>query len=817
MTSQLKTALIHWYELNGSLIDSRGSKPLTGKQTVPFVYLPQNEAALSATALNKTYTDASGDSTYNNVTLGATGIGDGETAASYNGATSYTQLPASNLDALWDNTEYSLSVWMKTSTIGSVGVQTALSWGASGTNRVFAGKANAANILQAFILAGGGSNSGAYAYSSTDWVHMGITLDSSRFKFFADGAKRTDQANALGAWVGALTNTWSTLGKQNVTGFLNGDNAHFVAINRALTETEMNSLAVVVPDYLGKVLTIANAATITYGSGLRGQNQANNSSGEAVNLYQSDVLSGQSTWTIQRWITFAEAVSTDRWLLAIGGNDVILRATPTGYTVTGGGVTVSLSVPPTIGSPQYVAITYDGTALGLFVNGAFASSPVTVTQSGELQVFLTDDEGSQAAQFVGIWSEALDLDDLNTLYLGQYNYAAFGFGAVVDTTKRSYGTYQLAIIDPQTQTLLTLATPQDFRSMKYERKLNDVGRFSLSFHADSKLAQYDQRLDLVVDVWRDPDGDGLRYEATYLMRYWNRSGFGGEDTYVWGGLSLEHLLARRLIDPTDDPLGAGGFSTKGASIDLVMSQYVEEQAISPATNANRSIPYLMTSGLTLFGTQSYQRLKQEDNLLKTLQKIVNKELNLIDFWIERDTTAMGLSFVFYAMKRGRDMTYTTNFPNGEIFMFDPKRGNMIDPELTVDRRKEVTRVYLGGEGIEGDRIYLVRQSSGTVDSPFNVIEGTTDVRIEDTLDEIEDTASTYLNDKRPQESLTFEPRLDLYTIPDDIDVGDQVTGRWGTIAADYRVLSITIKIDGNGEDVDMKLDQYSATYTIEDA
>src|SRR5687768_5245196 len=137
--------------------------------------------------------------------------------------------------------------------------------------------------------------------------------------------------------------------------------------------------------------------------------------------------------------------------------------------------------------------------------------------------------------------------------------------------------YQLTVIHPSTGQPLTVITGSGIDDLVYSKVLNNIGALAMTLpegHDWSSIFV----LDSLIEVARTSPLTGtLQTEETYLTRLTHRFREGDEELYVVGGLSLNHLLARRVIDPDDDPLAAGGYSTKAGPADDVMRAYAREQ------------------------------------------------------------------------------------------------------------------------------------------------------------------------------------------------------------------------------------------------
>lgn len=217
----------------------------------PIAYWPLAEPS-GSTAL-----DASGNGrngSYTNVTLGQTGIGDGRTAASFNGTTSFCNIYSASLNGAFTGGENTIAFWAKgtTDAVWSDGINRQLF-------RLFVDASNfvrfikgADNVLNASYVAGGVSNGiGGGTPGLTGWNHIAFTTSkvANQRKLFINGAQVGSTATVGGTWAGNLSSTECAIGAANVTPVevWNGVMAHAAVWSSALTPAQVASLAAVVP------------------------------------------------------------------------------------------------------------------------------------------------------------------------------------------------------------------------------------------------------------------------------------------------------------------------------------------------------------------------------------------------------------------------------------------------------------------------------------------------------------------------------------------------------------------------------------------
>lgn len=363
--------------------------------------------------------------------------------------------------------------------------------------------------------------------------------------------------------------------------------------------------------------------------------------------------------------------------------------------------------------------------------------------------------------------------------------------------------YQLTVRDPATGAVRIVLDGSAFDDCKYSRALNDVGVLAMTLPSDPGWPAI-FTLDALIDVERTSPLTGfLQTEETYLCRLTHRFREGDEERFVVGGLSLNHLLARRIVDPADDPLAAGGYSTKAGSADDILVAYANEQC-GLIASALRQFPSFTIAASNSIGTPAGRRLRYE-NLLETFQDVCNQ--SNVDFIVSRLTSN---SLRLTVLPIGSDKTRSHNYPFLPFVELNPLRGNLSDPSLLFDRKKEQNYVYALGEGPGENRILSKLEGEGIHDSPYNRIEFTTDVRTAQRGDSqtILTGARSALYDKQPKIEFTFKPTgADpgaLYRL--DWDVGDLITAAWDDQVVDLRVREVTITLDSGGETIEPRLE-----------
>lgn len=363
-----------------------------------------------------------------------------------------------------------------------------------------------------------------------------------------------------------------------------------------------------------------------------------------------------------------------------------------------------------------------------------------------------------------------------------------------------YLVHVLSNSDGSTQAIYSA---DQFYDLRYSRVLNDVGR--VAFTLPRMAGQTELfALDSFVEVYRrNPVTDEFDREDTYLSRLTHRFVENNEERYIVGGVSINHLLLRRIVDPDDDPGVAGGYSTKAGAADTVIREYALQQ-IGPDASSARRMPGLSIGTSSGVGLPVGARLRHE-NLLDALKDLgVRGEM---DFQIRRTS---GAAMEMDIQRTGVDRTQATNYPSVPFTLFTPNRGNLRNPSLKIDRQEEQNFCYALGQGQGTRRTLLKVPGEGVTDSPFNRIEFVEDVRNAAKGDSLSllTTAFAVLRENRGAIEFEFEPNESApgAVYRQDFDLGDLITVAWDGTEQDLRMAEIEISLNQEGEQVKLSME-----------
>ena len=192
---------------------------------------------------------------YTAVTLGAAGIGDGRTAASFDGATSFNNIYTASFDAAWTGGEFTIAGWAKVSAAGvwtDAANRAIIRIRRSGSgDRIDLLKSSTNNEVDYIYVASGVTKSVVLgSFSPTTYFHIAVTVSAGadQMKAYINGAQTGATQNGLGAWGGVLDATQTCVGAVSTVPatVFSGTLAHIAVWNSALSAAAIANLAVVV-------------------------------------------------------------------------------------------------------------------------------------------------------------------------------------------------------------------------------------------------------------------------------------------------------------------------------------------------------------------------------------------------------------------------------------------------------------------------------------------------------------------------------------------------------------------------------------------
>lgn len=200
--------------------------------------------------------DASGNGrngAYTGVTLGASGIGDGRTATSFDGSTSFVNVHSASLAAAFNGSAGTLMVWAKVSGAGvwtdGVARRPVYISDAGGNDRVILLKESVNNAFTWYRQGTGTADSvSKLSFSPTTWQHYALTWSESadELKAYLNGVQEGATQSTLGVFADAITVAIVGASSTVPASVWSGSLAHAVILNRVATPAEL-ALAATIP------------------------------------------------------------------------------------------------------------------------------------------------------------------------------------------------------------------------------------------------------------------------------------------------------------------------------------------------------------------------------------------------------------------------------------------------------------------------------------------------------------------------------------------------------------------------------------------
>ncbi|WP_119069206.1 Gp37-like protein [Aggregatilinea lenta] len=358
--------------------------------------------------------------------------------------------------------------------------------------------------------------------------------------------------------------------------------------------------------------------------------------------------------------------------------------------------------------------------------------------------------------------------------------------------------YTIHILDAQGETVALLDTVRA-SSLRYERVLDDVSTAQFTLALDDPdaalLAKHTW-----FEVMRHRTRASAVREGTFLVVVLDQfRDEDGQDWLICSGVSLEFLLLQRVLDVRNDPLAAGGWSTKQLPRDVLMAQVVHEQA-GPGALPHGLVPSQQVPGLTVEDSggvgDPVPFRRAWDDLLTVLTDLAAGDA--MDFELVRTT---GVNVVFRARQIGSDRTKAANYPLRPYVVLSPELGRLAEPRLLRDWREEKTVVYLMGQGAGDNREFYGSMAANAQETPYSYAAVVEDLReADDATEYITQAQATLAKNRATVEfSCTVTQAEDLYGLV--WDLGDVVTVHWAGFERDMRLVGVTVDVSDETETV----------------
>lgn len=364
--------------------------------------------------------------------------------------------------------------------------------------------------------------------------------------------------------------------------------------------------------------------------------------------------------------------------------------------------------------------------------------------------------------------------------------------------------YEVRVYSHRTGEWLATYSMPALIALTYDRKLNDVGVLALTLPDNDDIDTI-FALDNLIEVRRlnSSDSGAMReVEDTYLvrrtMRYQDKT-----TRYVTiGAPHLNHLLLRRVMLPDTDPLAAGGFITRAGIASDIMRDYAFYQIGLGADDARQIGELSIVSNGD--GDSVGGRYRME-TLFQVLQELGSN--GRADFKITRTT---GNSLQLTCGRIGNDRTVTVA-GYGSAVILSPQRGQLRNPQYTVDREDEGNYIFVLGSGRPGNQTVVPLFHVTISDSNWNRIERTRKANAKEDSSPLDliDEGRLELIAGFPKQEYKFELATDVRGAQYNVDwvLGDTVSIRDGSIEEDLRITQVSVQVASNSDTVTVKVEK----------
>lgn len=315
--------------------------------------------------------------------------------------------------------------------------------------------------------------------------------------------------------------------------------------------------------------------------------------------------------------------------------------------------------------------------------------------------------------------------------------------------------------------------------------------------------------DMMIQIWRAPEGSVLQLWNIYLIRKWRYVVEGGSEIIVLTGYDGNELLRRRIAAHYT---GEAEVSWTNKEADDLMKEVVRDavaDGINPAPEAGtREWPMFTVAPDYGNGPQLTMDFAWKPLLTMSGSGILPKICSAAkaagtDLYFNVNPL-LGSTELFqfqsYIDKVGRDMT--------DITRFDSAFGTLKDPYLEYNYENEANYIYAGGQGQENGReIQQVSDATRYSASAWNRSEAFKDARDQTAANGVREEARELLEDSRPKVVVGGIP-VDTPSTKYGVDwkFGDKVTAVHRGVEVEALIKSLVLTDDPiKGETIKAKL------------
>lgn len=347
-----------------------------------------------------------------------------------------------------------------------------------------------------------------------------------------------------------------------------------------------------------------------------------------------------------------------------------------------------------------------------------------------------------------------------------------------------------------------LAIFDTWRSLSYNKVVNDVGDYELTFidNGDPRFDLFE--LDGQIEVWRAVPASGLAWYKDFEAFHRKQSRKieqDGQRTVTSTGVGYNHLLARRTIAYRHGLV----LAEKNDYAEDVMKEFVNENAGPGAGDVTRIISGIFTNFTVQAESGSHTATpvwagdRAFSNLLDVLQEISAFTLGTtpasraVDFAVVGNG-AGAFQFQTFLDQLGTDHTASSANP----VIFAVEMGNVQSAEQNLDRTTEVTAVVVLGLGDRSTQTVVGRTNATAIaDSPWNQIEVVRSATENQFVYQLEDAGDGVLQELQKKEgfdAILLQTPTTLYGL--HYGLGDKVTFRFNGVDYDKKIISVKTSV-----------------------
>lgn len=354
---------------------------------------------------------------------------------------------------------------------------------------------------------------------------------------------------------------------------------------------------------------------------------------------------------------------------------------------------------------------------------------------------------------------------------------------------------------------------EDWRSLNYSNRVNDIGDAALSVRKSHPLVS-DLKTDGILEVWRADAAAGLDWYKDwegFLRRPEVDADASGDSIVPLAFRSFNYLLAGRVIGWYSQTAQA----EKADVGETVMKEYVDENAGPGATTGAGRRAGGVTSGLSVEadggGGGAWVGDRAYKSLLETLQEIglaTDMRFDIIGTGVAGGIQTF--EFRTYEDYRGADRSTVglvaatgLNAAGNVPVIFSLDRGNMRSFRYAEDRIGEVTSVLVLGQGEGSSRLVLeVVNATAETASPWNHREVARNANQESTLAALADVGDAELDKNARRVMFDFDTvRTESSVYGRDWTWGDRITARALNVDFHLEVVEASVNVQDGVETV----------------